>query len=103
MNDRLLGSMAFPWGQADPEGHQPLNALRLKSSKERKAKSEERQEVEAGSRSSKTKRQQMNRLPFQEGHPQLHAAGNSSRRLREQDIRSSGELTAAWNQPNDAR
>lgn len=55
MDDRLLGSMASPWGQSDPEGHQPLNALRMKSSNEGKAKSEERQEVEAGSRSSKMK------------------------------------------------
>lgn len=38
------------------DGHQPLNALWWKPSKERTAKSKERQEVEAGSRSSKNKK-----------------------------------------------
>lgn len=87
------------------DGHQPLNALWLKPSNERIAKSEERQEVEAGSRSSKTKRQQMKHLLFPvESTPQLCSAGHCSRRWVSGAPRAvTWTLTAAWNQPSAAR
>lgn len=76
---RLHGPSLGPSRACD--GHQPLHALWLKPSNETTAKSEERQEVEAGSRSSKTKRQQMKHLLFPgEFTLQLCSTGHCSQR-----------------------
>lgn len=103
-----LTGLRVPWplpGASWPcDGHQPLNALWLKPSTERTAKSKERQEVEAGSISSKTKRQQTNHLLFP-GEPtlQLCSAGHCSRRWVSGAPRAvTWALTAAWNQPREA-